>query len=388
MTCAHKRHFVPRLAGYLAAAAVLVSPIAMAQQSTYSFKDTIFSTAPSPDDLLGARAGYEGPYANAALPNAFIGAAQQRGAAAAFSALQADSSVAQAWQLLGPTVGHVSGPWTYTGRPTVVSGRITGLAISPTCVPGACTLFVAAAGGGVWRTSDALSRTPRWTSVSQGLPTDAIGSISFDPTDRTHRTLYVGTGEINGSSDSEAGLGLFKSTDLGDSWDLVPGSYAVSVGRAIGAVAVDPADASHILIGTGVARHGLSSTYGGRYTPPNSPQIGLYESQDGGQTFTLAFSQPSDPVIPGTANGTDFFRGGVTKIEAYRPGEEEDSHHSPTQFYFAMMDYGLFRSTAAGGYELVFASAGGGSVAGSANARTEFDLVRMEEGLRIYLGDA
>jgi len=36
----------------------------------------------------------------------------------------------------------------------------------------------------------------------------------------------------------------------------------------------------------------------------------------------------------------------------------------------------------------VFASAGGGTVAGSPNARTEFDLVPMEEGLRIYLGDA
>lgn len=388
MTCVHKRHFVSTLGGYLAALAVLASPIAMAQQPTYSFRDSIFSTAPSPDDLLGARAGVESPYTNAALPNAFIGAAQQRGAVAAFSALTADSSVSQAWDLLGPIVGNVSGPWTYTGRPTVVSGRITALAIAPSCAPGACTLFVAAAGGGVWRTNDALARTPQWTSVSQGLPTDAVGSIIFDPTDRSHRTLYVGTGETNGSSDSEAGLGLFKSTDLGESWDLVPGSYAVSVGRAIGAVAVDPANASHILIGTGVARHGMSSTYGGRYTPPNSPQIGLYESHDGGQTFTLAFSQPSDPVVPGTANGLDFFRGGVTKIEAYQRGDDDNEHHSATQFYFSMMDYGLFRSTSAGGYELVFASAGGGTVAGSANARTEFDLVPMEDGLRIYLGDA
>ena len=377
------------LAGSLAA--MLSSQIAFAQTPALSIRNTIYSTTPG-DDVPGLRSGYEGPstngpYSNAALPNAFIGAAQQRGAAAAFGALKADPAVSQSWELLGPTVGNVSGPWTYTGRPTTVSGRITGLAISSSCAPGACTLFVAAAGGGIWRTTDGLSRTPQWTPVSEGLPTDAIGSIIFDPTDSSNKTLYVGTGEINGSSDSEAGLGLYKSTDLGDSWELVPGSYAVSVNRAIGAIAVDPANANHILIGTGVARHGLSSTYGGRLTPPNAPQVGLYESVDGGQTFTLAFSQPSDTVNPATANGSDFFRGGVTKIEAYRHGGE-DSGRAATQFYFSVMDYGLFRSKSAGGYELVFASAGGGTAAGSLNSRTEFDLAPMEEGLRIYLGDA
>jgi hypothetical protein len=344
--------------------------------STYTFKNSIFSTLPGPDDILGGRAGYE--------DNA--GAPQRQAAAAAFHVLQlAPAALTQPWELLGPTTGNVSGPWTYTGRPSVVSGRITGLAISPSCDSESCPLFVAAAGGGIWRTMNGLSPTPQWTSVSQGLPTNAVGSIIFDPTDQHHRTLYVGTGEINGSSDSEAGLGLFKSTDLGDSWTLVAGSAAVAANRAIGAVAVDPANANHLLIGTGVARHGLSSTYGGRLTPPGAPQIGLYESHDGGQTFTLAFSQPSDTVNPATANGSDFFRGGVTKIEAYRSGEES---RGPTQFYFSVEDYGLYRSAAGGGYEQVFASAGGGSVAGSLASRTEFDLAPMEEGLRIYVADA
>jgi hypothetical protein len=388
MTHTHDKRRVGALATLLTSTVILTGPMALAQQPPLSIKNTIFSGAPSPDDLLGARAGVESQYTNAALPNAFIGAARQRGAAAAFSALQADSLVNQAWAPLGPVVGNVAGPWTYTGRPSVVSGRITGLAISPYCVPRNCTLFVAAAGGGIWRTNDALSRTPQWTSVSNGLPTDAIGSIILDPTDWTHRTLYVGTGEINGASDSEAGLGLYKSEDLGASWELVPGSYAVSVGRAIGAIAVDPMNPKHILMGTGVARHGMSSTYGGRYTPPSAPPIGLYESRDGGQSFTLAFSQPSDAVNPTTANGSDFFRGGVTRIEAYRPVDDDFERLHATQFYFSVMDYGLYRSTSSGSYEQVFASGGGGSVAGSANSRTEFDLVPMGKRLRIYLADA
>ena len=54
------------------------------------------------------------------------------------------------------------------------------------------------------------------------IPTNAIGSIAVDPNDPTGKTIYVGTGEANASGDSEAGLGLYKSTDEGDHWSLVP----------------------------------------------------------------------------------------------------------------------------------------------------------------------
>lgn len=348
-----------------------------AQSTALSQKNTKFSEVPGLDEVPGARAGFEGD----PLSNGPATAQQQAGAQAAFSAL-GTARTALNWKELGPTTPNVAGPATYTGRPTLTSGRITGLAISPKCSSRSCPLFVAAAGGGIWRALDGLSTHPTWTSASTGLPTLSIGSITFDPTDSSGKTLYVGTGEINGSSDSEAGMGLFKSTDLGATWSVVPGSVAAAADRAIGAVAVDPADSQHILIGTGVARHGMSGTYGGRFTPPGAPQIGLYESKDGGATFALAFFAPSDVVVPNTSNGTDFFRGGVTRIEAYRHGR------GATQFYFSMMDYGLFRSTA-GGYEQVFAAQGGGSALASSVARTEFDLVPMEEGrLRIYLGDA
>ena len=98
-----------------------------------------------------------------------------------------------------------------------------------------------------------------------GIPSNAIGSIVFDPNDPTGKTLYVGTGEPNGSSDSEAGVGLYKSTDFGKSWTLVPGSAAstapcatgpgtcpVATGRSIAAIGIDPANPNHIIIGTAV----------------------------------------------------------------------------------------------------------------------------------------
>jgi hypothetical protein len=224
------------------------------------------------------------------------------------------------------------------GPPTQWSGRITSLAIDPKCGSDGCKLYVGAAGGGVWKTNDALAPKPDWKQISDGeIPSTSIGSLYVDPTDPTGRTIYAGTGEPNGSSDSEAGVGLYRSTDGGNHWSLVPGSDAVAKDRGIGAIAVDPANRSHIVIGTAVARHGLSSKSGGRYTPPDAPTIGVYSSTDGGASFGLILNRPQDPVIPSSANGGDFFRGGVTKI-LYDPN---DAH----TFYASMFGYGLFRTT-------------------------------------------
>jgi hypothetical protein len=364
-------------------AALLLAPAGVAVAQT-TFLHSHYAKVYGSDDIPGLRAGYE--YENRALPAAHVHYSEHRRAAAAFNFLQnAPSEHTASWTELGPFTPVVSGPWTYTGRPALDSGRITALAVSHRCVAGDCRLFVGAAGGGVWVTADALATTPTWVSSNTGIPTTSIGSLLVDPTDSSGQTLYAGTGEASGSGDSEAGLGLYKSIDAGQTWSLVPGSLAAAHDRAIGAVAVDPRNSQHIFIGTAVARHGSASTTGGRYTPPNAPTVGLYESHDGGATFTLAFSVPSDSVHPSSATGSDYFRGGVSKVAIDPTSVGEDG---PTRIYFSVFDYGLYRSAAGGGYEQVFAAAGGGTVAASSFSRTEFALVAREEGLRIYLGDA
>ena len=373
---------------------LMMTPLAFAQQKGVTGKDAHYAVYGASDDGLGLRAGYEGGTARTAT-----GAVGPSGTAAAALAVLANPFDSERrWKSIGPVVGTVPGPVTYTGAASTVSGRVASILVTPNC-RGAddCTVYVAAAGGGVWRSDDALSSTPHWRSVSRGLPTTAMGSLALargddhgddhgdGRGDDNGDALYAGTGEPNGSSDSEAGLGLYRSDDGGESWKLVPGSAAVASGRAIGAVAVDPRDPQHIFIGTDVARHGASASNGGRFTPPGAPIVGLYESRDGGEHFSLAFSVPSDAVDPTTANGSDFFRGGVTKIAATRVGLHEND---PTRFYFSVFDYGVYRSASGGGYEQVFASAGGGSVAGSAGSRTEFALAPMGKKLRIYVGDA
>ena len=324
---------------------------------------------------------------NAAYPYTAVSYDQTIGAYNAYSSLSAKHRYGlddHAWHLMGPTTGNVPTQVTYTGSASTASGRVTAIAIGSPCDVTLCRIWVGAAGGGVWEADNGLATQPDWHSSSDGLASNAIGSIVIDPNDPTGKTLYVGTGEQNGSSDSEAGVGLYRSGDYGQSWSLVRGSVAVAKDRAIGAIAIDPINPLHIYIGTDVARHGASAVNGGRFTPPDAPQVGLYESTDGGKTFTLAFSKPSDSVDPTSPNGSDFFRGGVTKIAFDSTGL---TGGLSSRLYFSMFDYGVFRRVENGSFEQIFASAGGGTVANSAGARTEFALAPDGSKLRIYVGD-
>jgi hypothetical protein len=331
-------------------------------------------------DRSGGRDPFTEEYDNRAFPNSAINFAQTETSIKDAKKIlkHTGTKFPKPWDAIGPETLNVATLGTQTfGPPTQWSGRVTALAIDPKCGPGGCKLYVAAAGGGVWRTNDALAGTPNWKQISEGsIPSTAIGSLLIDPTDPTGRTLYAGTGEGNGSSDSEAGIGLYRSTDGGNSWALVPGSYDIAKDRAIAAIAVDPANRNHILIGTAVARHGLSSKSGGRFTPPDAPTIGLYSSSNGGSSFSLILNRPQDPVDPTSPNGGDFFRGGITKIE-YDP-------NSPSTYYASMFGYGLFRTLNNGAsFDTIYADTL--SPADLLSVRYEFATAKLAAGTRATL---
>ncbi len=148
------------------------------------------------------------------------------------------------------------------------SGRITALAINPNCVPGNCQLWVGAAGGGVWCTGDALA-SAHLAAVRRASTPNAIGSLAVDPNDPSGNTIYAGTGEPNGSGDSEAGVGLFTSHERRRHLDARSRRACRSrrIARSDRSRSTRPTP-NHYFLGTDVARHGSSSANGGRRTPP------------------------------------------------------------------------------------------------------------------------
>src|SRR5438046_5401439 len=136
------------------------------------------------------------------------------------TATQAAPTSTNVWQSYGPIQNSVQpGLLSFSGATTPTASRDTALVVAPTCAPGNCRLWVGTAGGGVWRTDDALAATPTWTWLTGVLALNSVGALVADPNDSSGNTLYVGTGEGNRcSSGCESGVGIYKTTDGGNSW--------------------------------------------------------------------------------------------------------------------------------------------------------------------------
>jgi hypothetical protein len=194
------------------------------------------------------------------------------------------------WSPIGPLdearYPAVLDQFLFDGAPYVASGRVTALGIAPSCDRGRCRLYLGAAGGGIWVTDRALSENPRWRFVSGRLGSNAIGSILVDARDASGNTVYVGTGEPNASGDSEAGVGIYKTTDGGATWALIPGSD-MFFQRAVSSLALDKD--GNLLAGIASAVRGVSSVTSGASSSPatNHPLVtrGVYRFN--GTAWTL-----------------------------------------------------------------------------------------------------
>jgi hypothetical protein len=267
-----------------------------------------------------------------------------------------------AFSLAGPRTGVQPGILNFFDSQASafkVSGRVTAMAVNPTCDLTTCMLWIAAAGGGIWRTPNALASTPSWTYLSGGFGTNAIGALTYyEPT----HTLYAGTGEPNASGDSEAGVGIYSSTNNGTDWTLLPGSPAATNARSISSIVVDPNNSNTIYVGTTRGVRGVSAVTGGALTlAPDAPAWGLWKTTNGGTTFAQVWD----------GNGT---LRGVNHVEI-------DSHGT---IYAAAFQQGIWRSSNGGStWEQVFAT----QDPTNNSARTEFALNTLNGNTRIYVGD-
>jgi photosystem II stability/assembly factor-like uncharacterized protein len=173
------------------------------------------------------------------------------------------------WTPIGPA------PITNT-FPTFVqtaSGRITGIGTDPTDPN---TIYVAAAGGGVWKTTDAGAS---WTPLTDNQATLVMGAIAIAPSDPN--TIYAGTGEANYGPSKIAlraerifsGDGVLKSTDGGATWTLLGSD--VFFRRTISRIVIDPNDPNTVYVAVGaLAFDGLTGN------------TGIWKSTDGGNTWS------------------------------------------------------------------------------------------------------
>jgi photosystem II stability/assembly factor-like uncharacterized protein len=114
-----------------------------------------------------------------------------------------------------------------------ISGRTNSIAFHPS---NPNIIYIGAAQGGVWKTTDGGLN---WTALTDNLSTLACGDVVVDQSNPD--ILYLGTGELNYSGDSQYGDGIFKSTNAGATWFQVA---TVSYGSRFSQLAIDPSNSN------------------------------------------------------------------------------------------------------------------------------------------------
>ncbi len=204
-----------------------------------------------------------------------VSAADVRAASTAteFSgALAAFPGFATQWTYLGPQ--PITEKANFTGTPygsaVAMTGRVTAVATD-----GNGLIAVGTASGGVWLSTN---NGTSFSSIFESGPTQAIGAIalSASPT-----TIYIATGEGNSSLDSLYGQGIFKSTNLGQTWSALGAGTFDHV--SFTSIAVDATNPLRIFAG---ATNGLSASRAdAAIFESDATKAGLWRSTDGGNTW-------------------------------------------------------------------------------------------------------
>jgi photosystem II stability/assembly factor-like uncharacterized protein len=144
--------------------------------------------------------------------------------------------------------------------PTIMSGRIVDIDANP---ENPTEFYAAYASGGLWHT---VNNGQSFTPIFDNEAVMTIGDIAVD---WKTRTIWIGTGENNSSRSSYSGVGMYKSTNNGKSWEYLGLPESQHVGR----IALHPSDPNIAWV----------AVLGHLYSP--NKERGMYKTTDGGKTW-------------------------------------------------------------------------------------------------------
>ncbi len=150
--------------------------------------------------------------------------------------------------------------WRLEG-PANTGGRINVVVAHPTNTN---IMFAGNASGGIYKTVNAGET---WYSVFDDKPYLAIGDIKFDP--KNPNIIYAGTGDPHVSSYPFVGDGIYKSTNLGETWSRC----GLTEGSIVSKIQIDPQNSNII----------YAATMGLPFK--RTKERGVYKSTDAGNTW-------------------------------------------------------------------------------------------------------
>ncbi len=153
--------------------------------------------------------------------------------------------------------------WRNVG-PANFAGRVADIAAIPSPSK---TFYVAAAAGGIWKTTNAGTT---FRPIFDNQRVVAMGALAIAPSDTNQ--VWAGTGEQNSRNTIEPGMGIYKSSDGGKSWKLMGLEKTQHIGRIV----VHPTNPNIVFVAA------LGAAW------KSNRERGLYKTTDGGTTWTLA----------------------------------------------------------------------------------------------------
>lgn len=208
----------------------------------------------------------------------------------------ADQSTS-AWAPLGPVPLASDATGNATQNYNQVAGRATAVVIDPADSTGN-TVYVGGAQAGVWKSSNAAAsqaNTVTWTPLTDDQATLSIGAIAIQSGNNNpaNSVILAATGEADNSGDSYFGLGILRSTNAGNTWNLITtansGALSFSgLGGTRMAFSTASSQTNTVVSALAMSSEGVVAGATSTNTMP-----GLYTSLDAGQTWT--YDDLSDP---------------------------------------------------------------------------------------------